>query len=247
MLHTPKESKRQGLTLPQSPGTQLAVLERACEELAHYACLETVKSFIDQAEAFRHYAQSAKKGLELVNKAAEVKIRAERRAGQLLAELHLHGGDRLSDSQHQRATLKELNISQNQSARWQRAAEVPEEEFQKMIEAAHKNHSELSTAALLRLAKARRKHHELTRQCEADLPTQRLPTRQSTTCSPEEIISELANPCAVFDDILSTIYDATGPVDLGFAERKHLRRLVREFRSLLDELKQHVLESCSKK
>ena len=46
-----------------------------------------VNRFYDIAEAARTYARAAKLGLEAANHAAEVKLRAERKAGELLTTL----------------------------------------------------------------------------------------------------------------------------------------------------------------
>ena len=51
--------------------------------------------------------------------AAEIKIRAERRAGELLAdtdEFGEHGGDRKSSA---RVSLENLSITRKQSSQWQ--------------------------------------------------------------------------------------------------------------------------------
>jgi len=56
--------------------------------------------------------------------ATTLKLTAERRAGELLAGMEMHGGDRKSS--YPRDSLKDLGISQLQSSRWQRAALVPE-------------------------------------------------------------------------------------------------------------------------
>ncbi len=45
------------------------------------------KAIRDQAEAIRVYTKSARKGLAVQNRAAAIKIFAERRAGELLAKL----------------------------------------------------------------------------------------------------------------------------------------------------------------
>lgn len=132
MLDEPKQNKRAGLPAPLSPTAELAVTEEACQQLVNCYSLPKVKYLRDRAEAYRHYARSAKKGLELVNKAAEMKIRAERRAGQLLAEMQLHGGDRVSASHDAHSTLEVLGISQNQAARWQKEAVVPEDKLQSL-------------------------------------------------------------------------------------------------------------------
>ena len=50
--------------------------------------------------------------------------RAERKAGELLAGMEMHGGDRRSESRLQGATLKDLNIDKTDSHRWQTMARV---------------------------------------------------------------------------------------------------------------------------
>ena len=67
--------------------------------------------------------------------AEEIKIRAERRAGELLLEMPKKHGARPADTGSQAVTpLKEAGITKNQSSNWQQIAEVPEEEFEKYIE-----------------------------------------------------------------------------------------------------------------
>ncbi len=57
---------------------------------------------------------------------AEVKARAERRAGELIPEQIEHGGDRKTESSFHHERLKDLNISETQSHRWQAIASIPE-------------------------------------------------------------------------------------------------------------------------
>lgn len=60
------------------------------------------------------------------NHAAEIKIRAERRAGEMLSvnpDIH-PGGDRKSSLHDERMKLSDLGISETQSHRWQLEAEA---------------------------------------------------------------------------------------------------------------------------
>jgi len=65
---------------------ELAILDEARRLLMESGSLEDIKSVRDRAEAIRQYAQSAALGLELQNRAAEVKLLAERRAGELTSK-----------------------------------------------------------------------------------------------------------------------------------------------------------------
>lgn len=71
----------------------------------------------------------------LVEWATEIKVRAERRAGEMLAEMQKHNGGRPNGNPSHRATglpptLTDLGISRDQSSRWQKLAAVPEDQFE---------------------------------------------------------------------------------------------------------------------
>ena len=107
------------------PSEELVALDSAARALALAITIDDIKLIRDKAEAVRKYAQSAAMGLDAQNRAAEVKLRAERKAGQLLNSLRLRGGDRKSNGHDDGLKLDDLGISQNQSTRWQREARFP--------------------------------------------------------------------------------------------------------------------------
>lgn len=222
------------------PADQLSVVEQAFRDLALCDSLEAVKEVRDKAEAVRQYARSARVGLELQNKAAELKLRAERRAGELLHALGLRGGDRVSGSAGNRTTLDQLDISHNQSTRWQKLATIPEAEFTEFVRSAACHGVELTTACLLRMASLRATKHVAPLDLSGDCAGGTLHRHPNTT-SPCEIIAELRDHCQVFDNILSPICERDGPVELRSAERRHLRRLIREFKSLIAGLQTHAI------
>lgn len=61
------------------------------------------------------------------NAAAEIKIRAERRAGEILAETVQVGNPQLSQRATIAPTLDDLGINRDQSSRWQKIASIPED------------------------------------------------------------------------------------------------------------------------
>jgi len=103
----------------------------------------------------RAYARNARLGIQVQNRAAELKLRAERKAGELLASLKLRGGDRKSNVHRDRLKLHDLGITQNQSKRWQREASVPDEDFEEYVEQANHIGTEISSASLMRIARRR--------------------------------------------------------------------------------------------
>lgn len=60
--------------------TILTHFDRAKRELELASSIDEVKQIRDQAEALRQYARQQKLSLEMQNRCAEIKIRAERRA-----------------------------------------------------------------------------------------------------------------------------------------------------------------------
>jgi len=73
---------------------QLAHFRKAKRELALVTRIDEVKEIRDKAEALRAYSKQAGESLEMQNNCAEIKIRAERRAGELLRETDKNGGGR---------------------------------------------------------------------------------------------------------------------------------------------------------
>lgn len=67
--------------------TTLVKLEGAVRALAEARTLDEVKHVHDIATAAAEYARAARLGLEAQNHAAEIKLRAERKAGELLRGL----------------------------------------------------------------------------------------------------------------------------------------------------------------
>lgn len=94
----------------------------------------------------------SRQGLEVQDAAAEIKLRAERRAGEMLAEMDLRGGDRRSESKFHDGTLKVLGIDKKQSFRWQLLAYLNEIAFQEYIDETLADGKELTTSGALKLA-----------------------------------------------------------------------------------------------
>ncbi|QEG01544.1 hypothetical protein Mal15_56210 [Stieleria maiorica] len=131
----------------------LALLSQAHQAISEARSLNELKDIRDKAEAARKYAQAAGMGLEIQNYAAEVKLRAERRAGKLLGKLKLHGGDRSDESASHRVTLSDIGVTKDQSSRWQLTAIVPEKEFERYVDTTRADCGEVTTAGLVRIAR----------------------------------------------------------------------------------------------
>jgi 5,10-methylene-tetrahydrofolate dehydrogenase/methenyl tetrahydrofolate cyclohydrolase len=97
-----------------APVTTLARISEARKALAAAKSLDDVLQIRDQAEALRVYVKAASDSLEAANAAAEIKLRAERKAGEMLAAMEKHNGDpRLQDA----TRLEDLGIEETSRAR----------------------------------------------------------------------------------------------------------------------------------
>ena len=134
-------------------GNLPALLDSARRALTEAESLEDIKDIRDRAEVLRQYAAQAGAGLEAQNRCAEIKLRAERKAGEVLAETEMDKGGRPKENHsHDGSSLKAIGINHNQSSRWQQAASIPEDEFEAHIAKTKEAQGELTSASVRRLA-----------------------------------------------------------------------------------------------
>jgi N6-adenosine-specific RNA methylase IME4 len=141
------------MTAINSPSHAITVLTGVQQTLARCVDLDQIRELRNQAEAVRHYIKTASMGLEMQNRAGEVKLRCERRAGAILRTLLVQGGDRKSKHRDPKMTLSELGITKTQSARWQLEATLPEDDFIEFVERMNRERRELTSSRLLWLAR----------------------------------------------------------------------------------------------
>jgi len=142
---------------------QLVKLDAARRALVEASTLQEIKEIRDQAEAIRQYVKAAGYSLENQNQAAETRLRAERKAGELLKKMEKNKGgwkscgDTMSP-QDNTPRLKDLGIHKKQSQRWQQIADLPEESFENKIEEVKQKYEELTQSIFLQLSKSLRAH-----------------------------------------------------------------------------------------
>ena len=142
--------------------TGLIKYDTARQALQEAHTIDEVKDVRDKAEALRLYAQQAK-DREMAVWAAEIKCRAEMKAGELIqkkqesGEIESQGGDRRANSQA--ASLKDIGVTHSESSRWQQAAAVPEEKFEAYI-AECKEKNDVPTSAGVRRLNAEERREE---------------------------------------------------------------------------------------
>jgi hypothetical protein len=115
--------------------------------------VDEAKDIRDKALAVAAYARQAQ-DRDLITWASEIKLRAERRTGELLREIEKPTGDqyggrhskdgRRAPPSKSQPRLKDLGISHDQSSDWQKLAAIPEPEFERRLKAAAEKYPEVA-------------------------------------------------------------------------------------------------------
>lgn len=138
------------------------LLTQAMQMLAKAETLPEILKIRSMATAAEHYFKAASRSREIANDAVEIRLRAERKAGELLRLMAERGeraraADNLRHSSKSRdvsSTLSDLAITHMQSARWQAIESVPIDIFESYIQKTRLLESgELTTSALMHMAK----------------------------------------------------------------------------------------------
>jgi len=245
------------------PATQLAIITRVTTALAEAMTLDEVLEFRAQADAVRKYAKSTRAELDVLNQAAEATLRAERRAGELLAALLLRGGDRKSNGHAARLTLADLGVSESESTRWQDEASVPSDVFQRYVAETTAAGKQLTASALRRLGKqlkqaalgsrgapssttcapTKKKPNppmdvaaaSKTRSCESKRECGFGPSAFGEEDTAHELIHEAINHVGTFKMLLGPLC-STGRAEFEPADARYLRYLLSQFGELLGQI-----------
>lgn len=138
--------------------TALVRYDAMCRAIAESYEVDEVKQIRDQAIALEHYSRLAH-NVEAESQCCRIRLRAERKAGELLKQMEKNkGAQGTGSNQYQQVpsddarapkTLSDLGISYDQSSQWQRLADVPEEQFELAVSA-----DKPTTAGIINSAKA---------------------------------------------------------------------------------------------
>lgn len=130
----------------------LVHLTAARQALASATTVPELKTLRDQAAAIQDYLKRQQANFEDQNRAAELKLRCERRLGELLRDSVQHQGGRPNSNGTLPFRGLPEGVTKMQSSRWQRAASVPEVSFEKWIASTLAAGDELTSAGLLAFA-----------------------------------------------------------------------------------------------
>jgi len=150
---------------------QLVRYEQARVALSECHRVDEVKDIRDKAEAMAAYARQAK-DQELILWATEIKVRAERRAGEMLSQMPKAQGERFNgrdiDGSFRRShdetakTLADIGVTKVQSSRWQSLASMSDEHFETAVATAKDTAGQVTTAFMLREAEKHRPSKRMT-------------------------------------------------------------------------------------
>jgi len=156
--------------------TKLAKYEAARKALTEAVMFDEVMNIRNVAEQAALYAKQAN-DTDLIQKATEIKVRAERKAGEMLRKAKdigqradrgdTHQQERMSDASTFAPTLAEIGITRDQSSRYQKLAAMPDEHFETAVETAKASAGEVTTAFMLREAAKHRSEPIKTKKAEA--------------------------------------------------------------------------------
>jgi site-specific DNA-methyltransferase (adenine-specific) len=158
--------------------------DAACRAVAEAKTVDEAKSLHDKAEAMRAYARQAK-NRQLEIDAAEIRMRAERRLGEMLSAAKQQGQIQVGRPERNgadeepfpRTTLANAGIDKKLSSRAQKLAAVSEEKFEGMLGEWRERvatENERVTTNLLRegeRAEEERERAEAARELAARMPT----------------------------------------------------------------------------
>ena len=130
------------------PEANLMQYEAMCFAIAKCHVVDEVKEIHDKARAVEIYAKQAR-NLDAERKACDIRLRAERRTGELLKELHraepaernpagknqssVSSNDATKPKSEYAETLERTGITKQTASRYQGLADVPKETFEKHL------------------------------------------------------------------------------------------------------------------
>jgi hypothetical protein len=123
-----------GKTNPDGETHVLVRYDEMCRAIAAAYRVDEVKDIRDKAMAIALYAKQAN-NREAEFRAIQIRVRAERKAGELSKELPRGAGNQHASPHgaEKQKLLADAGISTQQASEWERLADVPAEEFEKAI------------------------------------------------------------------------------------------------------------------
>jgi activator of HSP90 ATPase len=128
----------------------LAKINLAVKALTEAKDLQSVKDVRDKAVALKAYASQKTGAEETILIAQELITRAERKMGEFLDVTIKQGGKRVKlPDEEVGNTLATMGISYNQSSKYQKLAEIPDKQFEEILEIRKGMGERITTTAIV--------------------------------------------------------------------------------------------------
>lgn len=130
-------------TLGEAMGVSLVRYDAMCRAIAEAYSIDEVKEIHDKATAMQVYMKQAK-NREAERRAAEIRLRAERRVGEFLKDMDLSSAHARLAARRGRGdpdpadappSLEKLGVTNTESYKWQQMASIPTEGFEASLKA----------------------------------------------------------------------------------------------------------------
>jgi N6-adenosine-specific RNA methylase IME4 len=156
----------------------LVKYEAAKAALAEACRVDEVKGIRDKALAMQTYARQAKDG-DMIAWATDIRLRAERKAGQMLREMDEKRERRRSEEPGNTAlpALSDLGVTKMQSSRWQKLGALDDEQFEERAAVA-KRQAVASVEATAAERTAEKKERRAEREVELAAKQTALPDKR---------------------------------------------------------------------
>jgi len=140
--------------------------EKAKNAIAICHNIDDVKKIKDQTEALRSYAKQAKEGLEVQNNIADIKLRAERKIGELSKEIPKSKSNQYAKSHDvtKQIKLSDIGLNKQDASRYEAIASLPKKDFEKHVSEVKASNKELTTVGVIKLAKELKREQSITEQ-----------------------------------------------------------------------------------
>lgn len=180
-IHTDTDKRASSKALVAAPRQMLSV-ERARAILEQSKAVDEVREVADQAKAIELYLRSRNASMESQSDAAEIRLRAERRLGELTRDMPKSRGAAGSGAnQHRGAvaksdrtknppTLASQGIDKRDAHKWQQLASIPAKKFDALISETRAKGERLTAAAPLKLVR-----HDAKAELAAELRRKPIP------------------------------------------------------------------------
>ncbi len=141
----------------------LELYNKAKLALSEAYSVDELSAIIDQSEIIKHAAQIVKDD-EMVQMATEIKLRAERRFGEVSRELEKAKGNQYKSASSiplKKQVLSDVGVSEQMNHQFEKLAAIPEQEFEKALNT-FKDEGKMSRKKLLDTANKQKRAKKIT-------------------------------------------------------------------------------------